>query len=374
MTATSRRRGVTLAEVLIATGILAIGLTAILALFPIGAVNMARAINQNRSAQHGANSDSVFRFIWKQTWLDSSSRNFYSDSQAAFNASGEPMLDALEVHPLYLQSSQPPIVPPPPFIPRDSSQAGFPVLVDPIGWNTQGVNQAFIAGDQRLPRRVTLRAAELDPMRTRTIVRLTTLLDDMTFDSNTGEPATATGQLERGGRYNVAWLIQRPKHNVPTEVNVTVLVYAGRSPTDTPSQELVYDAAIFGYDPRFSAVMPKQIVINNGGPDKPPVKTGGWIAFTTRVQPPFGVPYPSLDFYRVTGTTEDPATPGFLLVDIETAARVYDVNPLPAPRLPEWTPNGPTGQPTLNGRVIVFDNLVEVFDRGTTSASGTLGR
>src|SRR5690349_23482322 len=47
----TRRPGTSLMEVLIAMGILAIGMLAIMALFPIGAVNMARAINQNRAAE-----------------------------------------------------------------------------------------------------------------------------------------------------------------------------------------------------------------------------------------------------------------------------------------------------------------------------------
>ena len=70
MTRSPRRTGTTLMEVMIATAILAIGMLALLALFPIGAINMARAINQNRAADHAANSDTVFRFYWKQAWLD----------------------------------------------------------------------------------------------------------------------------------------------------------------------------------------------------------------------------------------------------------------------------------------------------------------
>src|SRR5205085_9154401 len=66
----TRRPGVTLMEVLIATGILAVGMLAIMALFPIGAVSMARAINQNRAADHAANSDAMFRYYWKKAWLD----------------------------------------------------------------------------------------------------------------------------------------------------------------------------------------------------------------------------------------------------------------------------------------------------------------
>ena len=56
----------------------------------------------------------------------------------------------------------------------------------------------------------------------------------MSFDGN-GEPTGASGQIERGGRYSVSWLIQRPKNNVPHEVRLTAMVFAGRSPTGHPS-------------------------------------------------------------------------------------------------------------------------------------------
>ena len=74
MTRTPRRPGTTLMEVMIAMAILSIGLLAIMALFPIGAVNMARAINQNRAAEHATNSDALFRYYWKQAWLDAERR------------------------------------------------------------------------------------------------------------------------------------------------------------------------------------------------------------------------------------------------------------------------------------------------------------
>src|SRR5262245_41387761 len=68
MTATARRPAVTLMEVLSATGILAVAMIAILALFPIGVINMARAINQDRAATHAVNSDELMRMYWKEAW------------------------------------------------------------------------------------------------------------------------------------------------------------------------------------------------------------------------------------------------------------------------------------------------------------------
>src|SRR5262245_31207689 len=92
----ARRPGVTLMEVLIATGILAIGMLAIMALFPIGAVSMARAINQNRAADHAAASDAMFRFYWKKAWLDPNGGGVRGSTLEAYFASGEESIVALD--------------------------------------------------------------------------------------------------------------------------------------------------------------------------------------------------------------------------------------------------------------------------------------
>lgn len=61
-----RRNATTLTEVLIAIFIMGIGLMAILALFPLGAVQMAQALKDQRAAEAAANAASMARIIWKQ--------------------------------------------------------------------------------------------------------------------------------------------------------------------------------------------------------------------------------------------------------------------------------------------------------------------
>src|SRR5205823_2744195 len=51
----ARRHGVTLIEVLAAIFVMGIGLLALLTLFPVGALSMARAVRDDRAAQAGAN-------------------------------------------------------------------------------------------------------------------------------------------------------------------------------------------------------------------------------------------------------------------------------------------------------------------------------
>lgn len=378
MTRYPRRTGVTLMEVMIATAILSIGVLAIMALFPIGAVNMARAINQNRAAEHAQNSDTLFRLYWKGAWLDPNGGGIRPRVDAAVSSNQE-MIALLD--------RQRPITAAtlllPPAIPEASEQPSFPVLVDPIGFRNQlqnGVlNQNFVAGQTFLPVRCNLAATPAVGAYTATI-RNTTLLDDFSFDGN-GEPANLSGQLERGGRYNVSWLIQRPKNNVADEVNLTVLVFAGRSPTDTPSAESVFQAVATDYSPQIDP-KPKALTITyNANNGKPGFLKGKWIAFSTPIQPQpaqpigTGVAYPAFDFYRIAAVTDINDTT--LSIEVEQPLRTYDVTTMP------YNAGGPLGwQPKsanpvngdLYGVVVFFDNLFEVFDRGTVSASAIAGR
>ena len=61
----TRRPGLTLVEVLTALFILALGVIAILTLFPLGAIQMAQAIRDSRSTESAFNADSYMRTHWK---------------------------------------------------------------------------------------------------------------------------------------------------------------------------------------------------------------------------------------------------------------------------------------------------------------------
>jgi hypothetical protein len=348
---------------MIATAILAIGTLAIMALFPIGAVNMARAINQNRAADHAQNCDGLFRLYWKRAWLDPNGGGILARTDAINNNPNELMLAFLDAYPI---PNQPPTI-----IPATSSQPSFPVLIDPIGWRTQppnpALNQQYVAGQIGLPVRCNLAATPF-PGPYMPTIRNTTMLDEFSFDRN-GEPSALTGQLDRGGRYNAAWLIQRPNNSVADQVNLTVLVFAGRSPTDTPAAETVFPATAANYLPQVDP-KPKSLTItynpNNG---RPGFLKGKWIAFTTPIQPQpappngTGVPYPAFDFYRIAAVTDiDDVT---INLEFEQPLRTYDTT-----TLTQWTAaNG-----NLTGSLVIFDNLFEVFDRGTVSASAIAGR
>lgn len=380
MTRRPYRTGTTLMEVLIATAILAIGLLAILALFPIGAVNMARAINQNRAADHAQNSDALFRLYWKRAWIDPNGGGVRPSGNDAAAASNEEMIVLLD-RPRGFGAT--------PMIPATSSQPSFIVFVDPVGWRTQlqnGVNnQLFVAGSPTLPPPTNLPvrcnlAATPAGVDMRPLIRNTTMLDDMTYDLN-GEPSDlGTGQLQRAGRYSTAWMIQRPKNNVPHEVNLTVVIYAGRSPTDTPSAETPYQAEVFDYLPAVDPKPRSMVVTYDPNVGKPGFTRGKWVAFSTPIQPQpappagtppgtpgYGVPYMSFDFYRIAAVTDLNDTQ--MSLEVEQPLRTYETNPNPQLNpLVNWN-NG-----RLTGVVVFFDNLFEVFERGTVSAAGIAGR
>jgi hypothetical protein len=177
-----------------------------------------------------------------------------------------------------------------------------------------------------------------------------------------GEPSAQAGQLDRGGRYNVSWLIQRPRNNVPHEVRMFVLVYGGRSPTDTPSLETPYVFSnVTGYYPNVDP-KPNTIVVSKVQ-SMPNVHRGGWIGVSSSIAPQGGGGYTSLDFYRVAGVTDDIANTQTITLELEEPLRTYDVTSIAGYN------NG-----NFNCWVVFFDNLLEVFDRGIVSAQGISGR
>ena len=61
-----KRRGITLTEVLVAIFVTGLGLMALMTLFPLGAVNMALAIKDDRAQHAGANATALLRTVWRQ--------------------------------------------------------------------------------------------------------------------------------------------------------------------------------------------------------------------------------------------------------------------------------------------------------------------
>src|SRR5262249_45037479 len=191
--ATMRRRaGITLVEVLVAILITGVGLLALLTLFPLGALEMAQAIKDDRCGHAKHNAAAI-----------ANAHDVRIDPTAV-----AAMLDpsGLVVPPAYggtLPSFYTPGSVPPAVNPSKGEFQSYPVFIDPVGWwaNAGNVNwQNWVAGQPgATPRRITY--ALLDPTlspdplfsgappvgfnqalyRTQQVRRFTTFLDDMNF-------------------------------------------------------------------------------------------------------------------------------------------------------------------------------------------------
>ncbi len=378
----NRRTAVTLTEVLMAIFIMGIGLMAILSLFPLGAAQMAQALKDQRCAEAANNAGAMFRVIWKQA-CDAEFQQ-YGKSPPTFLVIGGGRRVPFSVQQFVMNLDTPysgigtdlyPIATPAmPQLDQQPNYSGpsYPVFLDPIGWTSNRSNpirQAWLAGGAVPPvagsptvppvadakgnswpiRRtyLTVPPPGNSPAGTggteltgiQRILKQTSLLDDVTFDE-TGRPKTSSGIIERQGRYTWAYLVQRPNNSIREVVNVSVVVYSGRS-IDVPSPESAYAAArvpMPGLSPPYD---PKRLQLAYTGA-KPVIRRGGWILDATMTDSS-GNLSPQGVFYRVVDV--DDSTPNVLDLELQS-------------NLAGDALGGPA-----NRVIIILENVVEVFPK-----------
>jgi hypothetical protein len=295
------RNAATLVEVLVAIFVMAIGLLALLTLFPLGALRMAQAIKDDRTAHAAANANAIAeaRAI-RQT---PTTANFTDPG-------GVPNLTTL----------------------TNYAGASYPVYVDPFGRLQGSTHVANVSnGILRINSTFTLTAA--------LAYRWFTLLDDLNFDAN-GVPALSGTQIQRTNRYSWAYLLRRPRYSEAAVVDLTVVVYSGRNYSAVLG-ETAYTGVRF--DPNSKVVQVTPAV----GQGQPAVRKGSWVLDATMVN---GTqPDPHGFFYRVSDVTES----------VVAGRTVYDFELQTYPRL--GTISGPT---TGYGVLVVPENVVEVFEKG----------
>jgi hypothetical protein len=306
----SRRNGTTLVEVLVAIFIMAIGLLTLLTLFPLGALSMAQAIKDDRTA-HAA-------------------------------ASGAAIAEACNIRndPLVLQAfTNPGIVPP-----AQQDGSSYPVFVDPIAVEVLNINRlaafprvslSFISGQQTRTDRI------------RYANKWFTLLDDMNFykDGNgVGTPVIDGQSIEREGRYSWAYLLKRPRLR-DSVADLTVVVFSGR-PAIAPLAESQFGSIAFN-------TTSNVVVLPYPAGNKPSIRKGSWIMDATYQRPQRNgsviqmVPEPHGYFYRVVGVS-DGAT-NTLVLELQSNPRVSTV--------------GATVTDPGYGILLFMEHVVEVFDK-----------
>lgn len=390
---TPRRSGVTLTEALIAVGIMSIGLLALMTFFPLAAVQMARSFKDDRTGTLAANADNLFRTVWREMWYNPTTfgnlnqEPAVAQSESALQALDDPWVDYGAIAPDPAPGSlNPPTAgkyagtpyldgggrnPPPNFnawygnkypllVRGNTTWPSFPVLIDPIGFRVRraaaGTNpeQHWVGYDKApgdsgtgqeyfLPRR-TLRT--LDATTPDKASRYCTLLDDITF-AETGLPDTTSGAIDRAGKYNCAWLIQRSRNVTRLSIDITVLTFQGRPNSDVAGQER---SAQIRDNTSIAGSTSLNVYYGGGGADLP-VHRGEWI-IVVNMSNPTDANFPLvpdsrrfLSFHRVQAITDN-------------GNQTYTVDlQQPIPKMPAGV-----GLPT---HIVMMEGLVEVFEAGT---------
>jgi len=389
MSRTTNRRAVTLTEVLI-------GLMAILSLFPLGAAQMAQALQDQRASEAATMASAFARNMWKQA-CDADA----NDAQMKFRAAdGSPyspyggsywdkqfimaMDDPNSGLPTSMKITAMQAMPKNGAAPVASAPnptgPSYPVLVDPIGWQAnQSVNAGLpnwvgymTAAPQAwyVPRRtlymkdptVATPPAQWIPLGAGSIpgmggtlapsliriVKQFSLMDDMTFGPAGTPVSGASAPVERQGRYSWAFMFRRSNNADRTAVDITTIMYSGRS-IDVASQETAY-AGTIAFPTATAGVTPmtKTVVLTYSNP-KPAIRRGGWILDATMADAS-GHPEPQGIFYRVVNV--DDSTPGSLVLELQT---------------PIVGKSNPSVPQTTQRTIVVMDKVIEVFTKKDVS-------
>lgn len=325
-----RRSGVTLIEVLVAIFVASIGLLALMALFPVGALSMRQALKDSRCAQSASNAMALFKTL----------KIGQNPALNTLNGLADPFTDALASTTLGTRAA------------AAANGPSYPIYIDPLGATIKTINLNGGTNNHlpvypdipqnnypRLLRSgVSFVTAGSAPAGLTTYLPWFSLLDDLEFDpASFGTPgATVT----RDPRYTFAYMVRRPYAGNPSSVDVTVVVYAGRSlsPTMGSFEEMACNQVVFTQGST-------QVTVPYGTaqtqPQRPAIKPGGWILDATMFDAA-GNSSPQGYFYRVVDVIDNGTS---LTLELQTPAR----------------------QSTANGMLVYLDNVAEVFEKGTVS-------
>ena len=341
----TRRTGVTLVEVLVAIFVMAIGLIALLTLFPIGVLRMAQAIRHERCAQCAYSADKLAMM-----------NNIRNDPTVA-------PVGALDYFANPFQD--------PTKLPNaDPFGESYPVFVDPIGYTSSlaGGKDWVGATPGVLRRRPT---QYTDTLTKATATRNTfTLLDDIIFESTTttnvnvpgpGTPQKAAGiTILRDTRYSWAYLLRRPQTSDRSVVDCSIVVFDQR-PLALVNSLLSLEEYVYLNKAYFNATK-GTITLDYTNDVPPPLRVGDWILDTTIYKPTATTGAANAYFYRVTATEEFAAGgKTYARYEVQNPIRGFDPN---RPAVFPPVPDPIDGTPAYQGTVVVIRGIAEVFEKG----------
>lgn len=355
MTTRRTRPGVSLTEVLIAIFVMAIGMMALLTLFPLGAMQMAQKFKDDRTSQTASQAEGFLRTYWRYSIVPPAGAGQLRD---------EPLIQS------FVKPNDPPPAPfnalpyASPFYPRQYANASYlapvgnepsyPVMIDPLGLFARigAVEDQFWVGKNTpgapiplnvplLPRRnLSLAVFLINNDFQNSAIQTCCMTDDITFGAN-GQPPD--GQLQRQGRYTWAAIVQRPDNSVPNVADLTILVFDARPPLlAAPGDEVVVETMLTPGDRSVAINVPTRST-----DQVPLVRKGGWIMDGT-LDPTTKTRHAR--FYRIAGVTE--GTPDLVagttpfVLDLDSNVKRAD-----------------GGTAAYPAKIYLFAGLSEVFER-----------
>lgn len=318
------RPGTSLLEVLVGLGIMAVGAIGAFVLFPLSAINVSRALIDDRTTTCAVTADGQLRDIHRN------------------GGQFEPyagVLDMPQVTPTANDNGLRP------------DEPSLPVVVDPMGI-VAGRNNVGNGGTGGTPpgttqvQRVTLNVVNNSTNSRQLALRFCSQMDGLTFNEG-GKVSDATDPnfspaTMRELRYNWMWVLQRPVQRDKTVTRMQVVVYDKRVHLyPAPNSEAVFAAA---FVPGTSEI--------TGVSAAAEVRKGMWVMDATVGTDANGRGVRHAEFYRVTGVTENPLN-GTLTLEVHK----------PVARADGRVDRGNPAAERYTGLLVLLPAAADVFER-----------
>lgn len=322
------RAGTSLLEVLVGLGIMAVGAIGAFVLFPLSAINVSRALIDDRATTCAVTADGQLRDIHRRVVQSRGGEVYFTHLGGTASATDNP------------------------------SPA---VFIDPMGFFARGGLDVGDAAETGIKR------CSLGGITNSTIaLRFCSQMDGLTFNEGGDVPQSPSVDL-RELRYNWLWVVQRPIARDHFNVRMQVVVFDKRTHMFAPpGTEAVY--GLVKGTPGLAFVPGSSTI--TGVPAAAEVRKGSWVMDATIRGNLDGDgvarPIQHAEFYRVTSVTEMPN--GTLSLEVHRPlvradGRVDRVNP-PKPLPPSLPLPGVTyNLYEYEGTLVVMPAVVEVFER-----------
>lgn len=276
----TRRTGTSLIEVLVTVGILGIGLTSVIAMFPMAAITMGQALKDDRTATAAVTGDGLIRDMhWRNVVEPPAPLEPYFYAMDGVTMTGAPFPG---LQPLAADGNP-----------------SYPVFVDPMGIvagrGSVGDAGTPAASTSAIPR-VTLKVVSDQPPGNQSslALRLCSQMDGLSFDEDGNVPQPPSFE-KRELRYNWLWVVQRPVNRDRLSTTLRVVVFDKRVHLYRPP----------GFETVFqTAFIPGQTSVTVAGTTAE-VRKGSWVMDGTIGTDPAGRPIRHANFYRVLSVTTD---------------------------------------------------------------------